>query len=399
LYPKKKKENWREAASSMAAEADWSELPKDVLNLISQRIDNEFDFIRFRSVCSNWRSFSIPNHLTNTLPFKFPLLKHSIINSDIDNQVFDQFCSLSKRIIFLIKPSPQQDQTLVHRPWLIRVTEKTKLYKSPLFKFQLPSLLPFSIDLNNSSVLNLGTDFIVDKAVHHPYLHPIKVVVVTPLILAILLYNGRLVLLRCGDERWTMIPEMPLYIVDICVFKGRIYLVDPHSKTVTVGPEDFSVQLVAKDKDIHGRRSDLLFLVESEGELLLVDVYESTFRFELTTVYVFRLDEKKKTWVRLKSLGDRVLFWGKECSFSASASDLSVAKGNCVIFMDDVFNGNKICDSGMCVFHLDQGRCSPLSDYPDYLNLFWPPPESIVKSCMSETKKSMLFCIKRFLMW
>ncbi|MCI20819.1 F-box protein, partial [Trifolium medium] len=33
----------------MAVVADWSELPKDILNLISERIDNEFDLIRFRS--------------------------------------------------------------------------------------------------------------------------------------------------------------------------------------------------------------------------------------------------------------------------------------------------------------------------------------------------------------
>ncbi|MCH91335.1 F-box protein, partial [Trifolium medium] len=94
----------------MAAVADWSELPKDILNLISERIEDEIDLIRFRSVCSSWRSSSIPNHHINALPFKLPLLRYYSVN------ITDPFRSLSKRNIFLIKPPPKQDQTLVHRP-------------------------------------------------------------------------------------------------------------------------------------------------------------------------------------------------------------------------------------------------------------------------------------------
>ncbi|PNX63171.1 F-box protein, partial [Trifolium pratense] len=37
------------------AEANWSELPTELLNLISQRIDNNVDLIRFGSVCSTCR--------------------------------------------------------------------------------------------------------------------------------------------------------------------------------------------------------------------------------------------------------------------------------------------------------------------------------------------------------
>jgi hypothetical protein len=174
-------------------------------------------------------------------------------------------------------------------------------------------------------------------------------------------------------------------IVDICIFKGRIYAVEEDSgKTVTIRPEDLSVQLVADEACIGG---DIQFLVESEGELLLVDITvdnlcsDSHFKNALT-IDVFMLDEKEKEWVELTSLGDRVLFFGNECSFSASASDLSVAKGNCVIFMDDIFEilDQPIRNSGMCVYHLDQFQLLRLSDYPDYLNLFWPPPEWVVKS-------------------
>ncbi|MCI15244.1 F-box protein, partial [Trifolium medium] len=130
----------------------------------------------------------------------------------------------------------------------------------------------------------------------------------------------------------------------------QLYAVEElSSKIFAVAPEDLSVQLVAKD--VHGKgRGDIKFLVESEGELLLVDVYES---FDLAykdalKINVFRLDEKEKEWVKLPSLGDRILFLGNGCSFSTCDSDLCVAKGNCVIFMEDVFDNYKLCESGMC---------------------------------------------------
>jgi hypothetical protein len=156
----------------MAEEADWSQLPKDLLTLISQRIDTEIDLIRFRSICSNWRSSSIPIH-HNILPFKFPLLKNeddSIKYSD--NEIIDSinntnspFCYLSKRSIFLVKPPPSQleeDQTLIPcRPWLIRFTQnshgKTKLFH-PLIKYHQPQqeqtlVHPRVLDFNKLSVL------------------------------------------------------------------------------------------------------------------------------------------------------------------------------------------------------------------------------------------------------
>ena len=78
-----------------------------------------------------------------------------------------------------------------------------------------------------------------------------------------------------------------------------------------------------------------------------------------------RLDEKENKWAKLENLGEG-------CSFSASASDLGFNKGNLVIYINDNVSGSK-----MCVFHLDQGWASLLTDYPDYLKLFWPPPKWI----------------------
>jgi hypothetical protein len=392
------------------AAPNWSELPCELLNLISQHFDIEIDLIRFRSVCSNWRSSSIPNHHTNILPFKFPLPNYPFNFDSIINNNINSFCYLSKRITFLIKPPPQQqqqDQTLI-RPWLIRITQnssgKIKLFQ-PLLSYNSPPIsFHYLFNFYKLSVVHLGTDFIIDDAdnklhLYCNYMYPEKVVSVTrhgkkPMILGTSTSSPKPVLFKCGDENWTVIPDMFTCFGDISVFKGRHYVVNKFGRPIRIGPDDLTVELVA-EPFVGG---DIKFLVENEGELLLVDIYES-FCF---SIEIFRLDVKEKKWVNLStSLGDRVLFLGNGCSFSASASDLSVAKGNCVIFMDDDCSlVNKICNnaSGMYVFDLDQGHVSPLSDYPDYLNLFWPPPEWIVKSYMRKPKKSMLSCIERFLM-
>jgi hypothetical protein len=192
--------------------------------------------------------------------------------------------------------------------------------------------------------------------------------------------SGKLAIFRTGDERWTIIPEMPTPYDDVCVFNRRPIAVDNNGRAVTVG-QDLCLDLVAEA--VFG--GDKKFLVESDGELLLVDKYlsclgdyilsadgvneigvERDVRFD-----VFRLDEKEKKWVEVRNLGDRVLFLGEDCAFSAKCD----GNENCVIFMDDVYRNCHSDELGISVFHLDQRRISPLSDFPCYYKLFWPPPE------------------------
>jgi hypothetical protein len=174
---------------------------------------------------------------------------------------------------------------------------------------------------------------------------------------------------------------MPTPYDDVCVFNGRPIAVDNNGRAVRVGP-DLCLDLVAEA--VFG--GDKKFLVESDGELLLVDKYlscvgncilsadgvdeigvERDVRFD-----VFRLDEKEKKWVEVRNLGDRVLFLGEDCVFSASCN--GNGDGNCVIFMDDAYRNCHSAELGISVYHLDQRRISPLSDFPCYSKLFWPPP-------------------------
>ncbi|MCH92769.1 F-box protein [Trifolium medium] len=170
---------------------------------------------------------------------------------------------------------------------------------------------------------------------------------------------------------------------DICLFKGQPYAVDDSGRTIRVGPDNSSVQLVAEPLVDGGGLRKLL--VESEGDLLLADIHDRLYIdfpcHDPIRIDLFKLNEKEKKWVKLTNLGDRVLFLGECCSFTVSASDLCGSKGNCVILLDNLIESWTKMRPETCILHLDEGRLSLLSDDPEYSNLFWPPPEWIVKSC------------------
>ncbi|PNY04261.1 F-box family protein [Trifolium pratense] len=385
--------------------ADWTQLPKDLLQFISEKLNSEFYQLRFRSVCSSWRSSVPKNHHHHlNLPSKFPTPSNSNniddhSNSNSNNNNASTF-PLSKRTLFLITPPPNQ-QTL--QPWLIKIGPDSHdlihLWHPLSRDKQFPLHSPHVIDFNHLSVIDLGREFVIGQ---FPSQSPLfindntslymeKLVVYDTChsgnendpcsVLLTIHVSGKLAIFRCGDEQWTIIPEMPtMFYDDVCVFNGRPIAVDGTGRTVAVEP-DLSLDLVAEAEAVFG--GDKKFLVESDGELLLVDKYlsclgnyslddgetgndivaERAVKFD-----VFRLDEKEKKWVEVRNLGDRVLFLGEDCVFSSKCN----GNGNCVIFMDRNCHSTEF---GISVFHLDQRRISPLSDFPCYSKLFWPPPE------------------------
>lgn len=214
--------------------------------------------------------------------------------------------------------------------------------------------------------------------------------------------SGKLAMYRSGDKRWNIIHEMPSPYDDVILFAGDFYAVDSTGRAVLVGLSPSNVGLVARP--VFG--GDKKFLVESSGELLMVDIYlsmaastevdmggqnydafeqfdlcmgERTVRFK-----VFKLDREEKKWVEVNSLDDRVLFLGDDCTFSASASDLSCCR-NCIFFTDNffytdgeedvVFRGRDIG-----VYDMENGSIAALTDNPEYSKLFWPPPDWILLS-------------------
>ncbi|KAK4284891.1 hypothetical protein QN277_001663 [Acacia crassicarpa] len=376
--------------------ADWSNLPEELLQLIAERLRFTFYLLRFCSVCSSWRS-SVSLH-PNPLPARFPVF------SNVGTSRDGTFC-LSKRTLFLVYPPPSlSTSNSDHHPWLIKVEDLRGQWglRDPLSRYpiKIPRDFPTVLDFYNLPVVELGQEYVLNDVDFSPLnsledassLYLEKVVFMwlnsksQEFALLTIHVSGKLALFKSGDKEWTIIPEMPTPYDDVCVFQGQLYAVDSTGRTVVVGL-DSGVRLVAEP--VFG--GDKKFLVESDGQLLLVDKYLS-FDYQCLGAYdgfyddvcfgceqavkfeVFKLDEEGKEWVELKSLGDRVVLLGDDCAFSSSASGLFVSKGNRIIFRDDYFN-DTAKEDGLGVFELNDDRISPISDYPGYCKLFWPPPD------------------------
>ncbi|GLT42981.1 hypothetical protein SLA2020_169580 [Shorea laevis] len=394
--------------------ADWSQLPKDLLDLIAKHLKTSSDVQRFRSVCSTWR-YSVVSPKRLRLPPRFPVFPPD----GMLNTSFGFY--LSKRTIFLLASGSSHP----HVPtgplgWLIKIEQDANVSNrvqllNPLSRSRfdsLPEEFPKVLNLLNLSVFELGQEYVL-HCINDPgpsswnylgNLYMEKVVLLTvdnvnDFVLLTIHVSGKLAMFRSVLKKWTIIQDMPSPYDDVILYKGNFYAVDNTGRTVLVGL-DLSVSLIAKP--VFG--GDKKFLVESRDELLLVDMYLSIEKdsgsmvlseeyfeeyFENLACYmnertvrfkVFRLDEAGQKWVGMKNLGDQVLFLGDDCTFSASAKDMHVSRGNCIIFVDNFFylNEEEYGSSGnhdIGVFDLENDSIGPLVKYAPYSDLFWPPPQ------------------------
>ncbi|XP_057440727.1 F-box protein SKIP23-like [Lotus japonicus] len=367
---------WRSSSSPLSPRkimvADWSKLPKELLHQISERLGSPLYRLRFRSVCSWWRSSASPLISFHEFPSTFPTVP------DAEGEAYTFF--LSKCSLLLITPPPHQP---IRTPILVQAGQdlhgRTLLYNPLSCCRSFPLYFSSMLDLYHLPIIDLGNAFVLHNfppappSRHHDSIYGHKVVVAPSglyqgkqepsILLTIHSTMKRPAHLRCSSEYWIR-SSMPPPYDDVCVYNGQPCAVDCNGWTVVttaVRLGTYKMELVAKPGVFGGDRK---ILVESEGSLLLVDMHLSNEDYRWERFNVFRLDKKEKKWVEVTSLGDRVVFLGDACAFSASASDLCVGKGNCVIFKDSTLKGR----AG--VFPLDVGRISPLSDHPEYSRLF-----------------------------
>ncbi|PWA78450.1 F-box domain, cyclin-like protein [Artemisia annua] len=378
--------------------ADWSHLPHELLDLISKHLNSDTDLIKFRSVCTSWRSSITP------LTSRFPILP----NTGISDTTWGFY--LSKRTIFRItRPDPDQEND---QPWLIKVQKdnptKTHLL-NPLTSHEFQTLLPNwprSLDLLNFRVLELGQEYALQYISYRPNANSIgdsvtlymeKVAFcfdgVIGFVLLTIHVSGKLALLKYGDKKWNIINDMPSPYDDVIFYDKGFYAVDSTGRTVVVDVEELSLRVVAGS--VFG--GDKKFLVESLGELFMVDKYLSVgpdndyeyddenyefyedfdcFMSERTVkLEVYKMDREGEKWVAVKDLGDRMLFLGDNCGFSASAKDFPGCKGNCVFFTGQSREDDGAMKSrGVSVFDLETGNIGAIPNNSGYSQLFWPPP-------------------------
>ncbi|ESQ50811.1 hypothetical protein EUTSA_v10022716mg [Eutrema salsugineum] len=377
--------------------ADWATLPKDLLDLISKSLESSFDLVQFRSVCSSWRSAAEPvlDPLDTSPPGSSPIRKR-----------------LSAASILLIKPHEPRSSEADLIGWLVKVEEDLNggphKVLDPLCdkRHSLPEHFPRALDMSKFKVRELGREFklhyfnTVGDVVESLYLEKAVVNYLDSdsesyrFVLLTIHVSGKLAVFTSWDRAWTVIHDMPSPYDDVILFDGRFFAVDNNGRTVVV---DFSsLKLTLAANPVYG--GDKKFLIESGGEMLLVDMYLSMEEvdgdpgfaeaiFENHAFYmnertvkfkVFKFVEREMSWVEVKDMGDKMLFLGDDCTFTASASDvIPLCKGSSVFFNGNVFNEDNLGglqDRDLGVFDFRTGKIDLVHKLPEYAKLFWPPP-------------------------
>ncbi|XP_058077374.1 F-box protein At2g26160-like [Magnolia sinica] len=330
----------------------WSQLPNEILVTILLK-SSLIDRIRAGSVCISWWS-ALKEIKKLKLQTSGLLLLSKNLETDI-HTVLD----LSNNTIYGGIHIPETHEVFYlgsFHGWLIL----SKWFTRNIFLFN-PSTkeqikLPFRANIWHLDDNNI---YRVKDFTSHRIPHSSAILSSAPTsdncMVLIVDANNLFGFCRRGDARWTVIKEVPFD--DVTWYKGRVYFIRRryHRKIWKLlqnpnfgGWKGLTIKVVEIEKDYNGYQA---YLVESCGELLMVlklrRRHGSRKKF-----CVFKMDERGRFSIKVESLGDQMLFVGKRCSKSFSATKLSGFEENCIYYSDD-HTGK------FSVFHMKDGSIKP----------------------------------------
>ncbi|XP_057432954.1 F-box protein At2g26160-like [Lotus japonicus] len=312
--------------------ADWANLDALALSLILDNLEERIDHIWFGAVCKSWRSTAKIHHQNHQ--FKSNVLPMLMFHAEGETRLYS--IPGERMYSFPYFEIPMRECMSLygfHHGWFAtQNTESRGITLRNPFKNVAPIHLPpptprsykyctvYKVTLS-ADLITSGNDYVVAAV-----------------------YNGLIYFKRESQKCWTIV-NIHLQASDIpseCFFtailfhKGLIYAVNEMNNIMSFDPfsnEKTTPNMVLqgsydKDNDIGNVIHDAFsynYLVESlEGDLWLVrrlsdrEGLGARYKFQ-----VYKLEEQNGKLVRLKSLGDNVLFVDKFASFSVSASYFS----------------------------------------------------------------------------
>ncbi|KAF3502665.1 hypothetical protein F2Q69_00040410 [Brassica cretica] len=318
--------------------ADWSLLPKDLLELISGRSQTCFEIVHFRSVCSSWRS-AIPRP-----SYRLGLGLNSLLPVFNHKPWFKQ-CILKRIAVFLFRfQTPFGTDYL-----LIGVSEGESGEQVLMCPFHDGSWRYKDVTTLNtlsSQIIFMGFSYNVFFSFFRPSRSRTerytKRVAFLPLdgkeFAVVAGVIGDLMMYRSFDKGWTKLEGWFQAYGDMVSFKGKFYVVHTsgqgHVFVIEPSFEITEIQAVTLSHEIYDDR-----LVVSGDELFLVQRFTLGMdcnEYEHSWFRLFRLEEDgQRRWVRINDIKDRVVVLGWDWSLCCSAKELPGMKGNSVVFNEE----------------------------------------------------------------
>ncbi|KAJ3687958.1 hypothetical protein LUZ61_017122 [Rhynchospora tenuis] len=326
----------------------WSDLPSELLITIAGNLPEFTDRIRFRSVCSHWRS-SFPSISFLPLPPQQPpwLVLPSATST--------HFYSLSQNRVYATPPPGIPDNSRLFGSasgWFLSLSGRNRRITMSLVNpftgasMELPSTDP------SSSLAYVGDDTLVWDCSD-------SVVVAACSTIEGVFYC------RFGESAWSSIENQQLNTASsITFYDGKFYIlqVDTCETTVLDGETLEQITVIAAPELNTPLEAHLLV---SSGELLLLVKSRWMYLFpdsnsQFYKVHRVDLNDELLEWSEVNDIGNRALFVDNLHCFSVEVGDDSMSKRNSIYSAQSKTSGgsrNLSRSYSISIFDLGNGSC------------------------------------------
>ncbi|KAL0303868.1 UNVERIFIED_CONTAM: putative F-box protein [Sesamum radiatum] len=318
----------------------WSDLPQELVEKIVDCLDTETDVLRFRAICSSWRSLTRPFKRSPCTPLKLPLI------SKTSNPFFkDAYYSLIERNVYRIQ-LPESTEPRFRLVKTERSSDGKLCILNPvcgrrikiLSETQLPKLLN-TLNFRISEVckgytlryMNSTNPMGSKKKAKYNF----KKVIVSRNakndeydIMAINIHD-KVWCIKTGDEKWTLASynwTNYLNYLDVVNHTGHIYVVDEFRRSLAFDSMLKSTEIICPVYVDLGQ----FYPVELyNGELFSIDTYRTRVPLGKGCMWIdiSRFDKQRKKCVRTNTVDNQIIFLSHDCTFSISAEEFDGSKG------------------------------------------------------------------------
>ncbi|KAJ4749516.1 F-box family protein [Rhynchospora pubera] len=335
-------------------ERDWSELLPDVLNLISKKLPDLCDFVRFRAVCKSW-CFAVP---ISDPPPQFPwILMH---DPSPDNELC--FYSLSCGKVHRIHAPEARGRMLIgpaqnyifaidregSSPSLLNLLTKNEVPLPPIKNFH-----------GRSSICMAPSCKPTQEGEHVVIWQWNK-------------WDSRICTLglwQPGNEKWTEIEKYSNWAMQF-YNDGMYYVYNKRTSETEV--IDVRAGTGAPTILVPPPETEFNYFVMSEEGLLGIHCYPG---WPCEIYHLVQGNHANPHWMKLKTIGDQMIFLsGRHTGFSAKVSNMNQFKGNCVYLLIN----HRDLSFSLDVYGIDAGKWEiwPISpddaDFDRALTWFMP---------------------------
>ncbi|CAA7013908.1 unnamed protein product [Microthlaspi erraticum] len=329
---------------------DWTLLPEDLLHVVSTHLENFFDIVQARSVCSSWRStFAFPACLLRPSYCLPSFAEFPCVSKDLCIQKIPLF-------LFMVQTSPAASELLCEfflgEIGRDKSEDGVELPSPPIQCSVKVKIDPTLMNMLDRHIFPLGHQYKMIGWDPGNWRQDYRGMTFLPLnkerrrgeFIVLLNYAKRLFVLTSAEMRWMRLKRFSVASCkDLVTFRGRFYATFMNGDIFVIDPYSLEATTLLPPSELLASVSCEYLVPSGNDELFLVEkflYYTGVSILSPFALRVSRLDEEAGKWVVVTELGDRVLFINGDLgNVCCSAKDLPYGcgvSGDSILFTNEL---------------------------------------------------------------